>query len=492
MAIFHLSARPPIARSSGQSATAAAAYRAGAIILDERTGRLHDYSSKRGVLSSAILLPGGTQLADRARFWNGVEIHHRRGDAVLAREIIVALPDELDGTQRRLLAEALGREVAERFRVAVDISVHAPSRRGDQRNFHAHLLQTACLVEPNGDLGRKAVELDPIHCSRAKIEDAVKWLRPKWEALVNSALAEAGAGGRVDHRSNLAQGIETLPTIHEGVGVGLAGRRRTNAARRKSNTEAVAIDGEVAALLRQRALIEAAAKSAAAEALARTDADVAAVPQFVDRKAKGAAARTVDSAPRDGADARSSHGRTSVTPATQPSDAGLRQKIADLARRRSDASKQSAVLAKSLRQALPGETVRQAQADLPSARERAAAAQGTAAKLQLDIRAHRWWRTWRRLSALTEQHQLAECQAQLFARELAEVERESKAPVYEVLRTQQRLLAAALRDLDFELGHLGNMLEGLTKREASRCRPTVGPIAGDQTSSDGGAGIRRW
>ena len=52
-------------------------------------------------------------------------------------------------------------------------------------------------VEPGVALGEKAVELDPIHCSRAKNEDAVKWLRPKWEALINSALAEAGAGGQL-------------------------------------------------------------------------------------------------------------------------------------------------------------------------------------------------------------------------------------------------------------------------------------------------------
>lgn len=491
MAIFHLSAKPPVARSSGQSATAAAAYRAGIIILDERTGRLHDYSSKRGILSSALLLPGGANLTDRARFWNGVEIHHRRGDAVLAREIVVALPDELDAIQRRLLAEALGREIAERFRVAVDVSVHAPSRRGDQRNFHAHLLQTACLVEPSGALGKKAVELDPIHCSRAKIDDAVKWLRPKWETLVNSALAEAGAGGHVDHRSNQARGIEMLPTIHEGVGEGLHGRKRANVARKKSNSEAAAIDVEVATLLRERALIEAAAKSAAAEALARADADLAAAPQSVERKAKRAAVQTAGSARRTEAEPRGRREQDPVALTNQQLDEGRRQRIVDLTRRRSAALKISAELAESLRQAVPGEIVRQALADLPPARERAASAKGASAKLQLDIQGHRWWRTWRRLSALTEQHQLAERQAHLLAKQLAEVERESSAPVYEVLRTQQRVLAATLRDLDFELGHLRHMVEGLTKGEDSMCRPTIAPVAGDHSPTDGGAGLQR-
>ena len=489
MAIFHLSAKPPIARSTGQSATAAAAYRAGIIILDERTGCLHDYSSKRGVLSSALLLPGGAKLTDRAGFWNGVEIHHRRGDAVLAREIIVALPDELDALQRRLLAEALGREIAQRFRVAVDISVHAPSRHGDQRNHHAHLLQTACLVEPGGALGKKAVELDPIHCSRAKIEDAVKWLRPKWETLVNSALAEAGAGGRVDHRSNLARGIETLPTIHEGVGEGMPGRKRANVARKKLNSEAAAIGVEVASLLRERALVEAAAKSAAAEVLAQADA--AAAPQFVEPKANRSAVRTAGSARLTEAELRGRRDQDSLALTNQRLDEGRRQRIADLTRRRSDALKNSAELTGSLRRAVPLETVRQALADLPSARERAASAKGAAAKLQLDIQAHRWWRTWTRLSTLTEQHQVAECQAQRLAQELVEVERELRAPVFEVVCTQQRALAATLRDLDFELGHLDNMIEGLTKGEASMGRPTIAPVTGNPSSSERVVGARR-
>jgi hypothetical protein len=46
MASFHLAVKA-IGRSAGRSATAAAAYRAGVEITDERTGLVHDYTRKQ-------------------------------------------------------------------------------------------------------------------------------------------------------------------------------------------------------------------------------------------------------------------------------------------------------------------------------------------------------------------------------------------------------------------------------------------------------------
>jgi len=56
MAIFHLSVKT-ISRSAGRSATAAAAYRSGKIVHDERTGLIHDYRRRHGVSHSEIVLP---------------------------------------------------------------------------------------------------------------------------------------------------------------------------------------------------------------------------------------------------------------------------------------------------------------------------------------------------------------------------------------------------------------------------------------------------
>src|SRR3546814_7011929 len=56
MAIFHLSVKV-ISRAAGRSAVAAAAYRAGERLHDERLDRDHDFRAKSGVEHSEIMLP---------------------------------------------------------------------------------------------------------------------------------------------------------------------------------------------------------------------------------------------------------------------------------------------------------------------------------------------------------------------------------------------------------------------------------------------------
>lgn len=256
MAIYHLSAKPPISRSVGRSAVAAAAYRAGQRIVDERTGDVHDYTKKRGVLSASVVLPGGGRHGDRTAFWNAVEQHHKRKDAVLAREVVVALPAELPTAAAEGLALQLAQEIANRYQVAVDCAVHLPSSRtGDERNVHAHLLMTACHVAADGALGKKAVELDPIHCKRAGIPDSVTWLRPRWSEMVNEKLSEEGSQSRVTHLSNKAQGRHELPTVHVGVGSGSRARRALNALRRTVNDELHQVSVVISKLLDERRIL---------------------------------------------------------------------------------------------------------------------------------------------------------------------------------------------------------------------------------------------
>lgn len=215
MAVYHFSAKT-VSRSAGRSSTAAAAYRSGQRIVDERTGEIHDYTRKSGVVDSLVVLPhGGTM--NRADLWNKVEAHHKRGDATVAREFVVALPAELDAAQRKELARTYARELADRYGVGVDLNIHAPGKEGDQRNHHAHILLTACYCGPTGTLGKKAVELDPIHCQRQKLPNVVEVERERWERHANRALEKAGQEARIDHRSLEAQGIyDRAPTVHLG------------------------------------------------------------------------------------------------------------------------------------------------------------------------------------------------------------------------------------------------------------------------------------
>ena len=215
MAVYHFSAKT-VSRSAGRSSTAAAAYRAAERIVDERTGEIHDYTRKGGVVAREVILPGGGTM-ERAALWNKVEAHHKRGDATVAREFVVALPAELDPTQRQDLARSYARELADRYRVAVDVNVHAPGKEGDQRNHHAHILLSACYANTAGTLGKKAVELDPIHCQRHGLANVVEVERERWEQLANQALEKAGQEARIDHRSLEAQGItDRMPGVHLG------------------------------------------------------------------------------------------------------------------------------------------------------------------------------------------------------------------------------------------------------------------------------------
>lgn len=208
----------PISRSAGRSSTAAAAYRSGEKIVDARTGEIHDYTKKRGVEFKELIMPNGVESKSRSDFWNELEQHHKRGDAVLSREIEVALPNELSPDERKRLAVDFGREVANRYGVAADVCIHEPSAEGDERNHHAHIMLSACAVTKSG-LGKKVAELDPIHCKKHQIATPAEYLRERFANLTNERLLENHIEARVDHRSLEAQGIEREPTMHLGPSV---------------------------------------------------------------------------------------------------------------------------------------------------------------------------------------------------------------------------------------------------------------------------------
>ena len=213
MAIYHLSVKA-VSRSAGRSATAAAAYRAGCKIDDERTGEIHDYTRKQGVVSSDIVLPDGAAewATDRAKLWNAAELAEKRKDACVAREFEVALPAELSPAERRRLAVDFAQEMANQEGCAVDVAIHLPNGEHDNRNHHAHILRTTRKVETEG-LGQK---LDTEKAGRNRKDD-LETIRARWAELTNERLRSNGIDTRVDHRNFEAQGItEREPTQHRG------------------------------------------------------------------------------------------------------------------------------------------------------------------------------------------------------------------------------------------------------------------------------------
>lgn len=219
MALYHFSMKT-VSRSAGRSSTAAAAYRSAEKIVDLRTGEIHDFTRKGGVVAADIVLPTGCEKeCSRAELWNEVEQHHKRGDAVVAREVVVALPSELDQDQRSQLAHDLAQQIADRYGVAADVAIHEPSKEGDDRNHHAHILLSGCTIDQVGKLGKKAAELDPIHCKKHGIPTPADEWRGKWADMVNGRLKESGIEACIDHRSLEAQGIARVPTSHKGPAV---------------------------------------------------------------------------------------------------------------------------------------------------------------------------------------------------------------------------------------------------------------------------------
>ena len=266
MATYHLSAKT-ISRSQGRSATAAAAYRSGARIIDERTGVLHDYQRRRGVEAAFLLLPASAPdwASDRAGLWNAAEQAETRKNSTVAREFEIALPAELDAGERQRLAVDFARELVERHGCAADVAIHRPGRAGDSRNHHAHILLTTRRLTAAG-FTEKTRELDDL-----KSGEIGRW-RARFAEVQNERLREAGVEARVDHRSLEAQVIDREATIHLGPAATALERRGVPTRLGESNRAVQASNAERQreAEARQEAEQKRQAELQAAEAEART------------------------------------------------------------------------------------------------------------------------------------------------------------------------------------------------------------------------------
>ncbi len=222
-----------ISRGAGRSAVAAAAYRSGERLRDERTGRLHNYSRRTDIPHKEIVLPTGLDtgriawVRDRPQLWNAAEKSELRRNARTAREFQVALPHELPPERRLALARTFSQDMADRYRVVVDLAVHEPRPDGDPRNHHAHLLMSSREITDDG-FGAKAgldMQADSARGRGLPVGIAeIKAARELWANRANEALIAAGLETRVDHRTLRAQGIDRPPM--KRISYGLIKRER--------------------------------------------------------------------------------------------------------------------------------------------------------------------------------------------------------------------------------------------------------------------------
>src|SRR5215469_13755986 len=145
MAIYRCEAKI-ISRGHGHSAVAAAAYRTGTRLQDERAGKIHDYSVRqKGVVESVILRPENSPewAFNTAALWNEVERSEKRKDAQLAREFILALPKELSPKENfQLAVEWAQSELVSKGMVA-EVSLHDNGKG----NPHVHIQCTLRTIE---------------------------------------------------------------------------------------------------------------------------------------------------------------------------------------------------------------------------------------------------------------------------------------------------------------------------------------------------------
>lgn len=269
MAIYHLEAKV-VSRGAGRSAAAAAAYLSCSRIYNDYDGIQHDYTRKQGLVWQQVFLPpqAPPEWQDREKLWNAVEAAEKAKDSRLARELVVALPIELNQEQQISLIEEFIQEQFVADGMCADAAIHDT----DGHNPHAHILLTVRPLDEKGQwqyktekeylcvrngeergfttaeflkaqkegwekqypykIGKKKVYMAPSAAEvrglaradkhpkssrygrqnpitlRWNSEEQLLLWRENWAAAANLALEQAGCEERIDHRSHAARAME--------------------------------------------------------------------------------------------------------------------------------------------------------------------------------------------------------------------------------------------------------------------------------------------
>ena len=237
IALYHFHVTQ-IKRSAGQSAVAAAAYRSGEKLHSEYYGEDSDYTRKGGVICSEILLPSHAppEYANRETLWNAVEKVEKNAKAQLAYSFDIALQNEFPMRENIELARQFLLQNFVSRGMIVDFAIHSPGKEDDGiQNPHFHVMCPIRPILPNGTWGNKQRREYVLDEDGNRIRDeagnfvfnavpTTDWGSPEtleawrqaWAELCNAKFAEKGLDCRIDHRSYERQGVEQIPTQHEG------------------------------------------------------------------------------------------------------------------------------------------------------------------------------------------------------------------------------------------------------------------------------------
>jgi hypothetical protein len=228
-----------------------------------------DYTRKRGVVDSEVFLPKGapSSYSDRSILWNAAERAETRKNSTVAREIILALPYDLNFKSRQKLVRAIAGEIVAAHRVAIDANTHAPHEHkkkkpdddhSNNKNDHVHLEMSTRVLNSDG-FGAKTREWDDMKLGPATVK---RW-RARWAEMVNAEYANAGMDRFIDHRSFKDREIDRAPSRKIGVaGTAMtrsgkeSERANNNIVINKSNVRIAALQAEGAAILAEMAALK--------------------------------------------------------------------------------------------------------------------------------------------------------------------------------------------------------------------------------------------
>ena len=244
MAIFHMSFSN-ISAGKGRSAIASAAYRSGEKLFDDKEGR-HYFYARSIMPESFILTPKNAPewASDREQLWNEVEKKDRKSNSRYAKEFNVALPVELsESEQKELLTKYVQENFVDEGMVA-DVAIH----RDYPDNPHAHVMLTNRPFNSDGTWGIKSKKqyiLDDngnktytgtskypksrkiLMVDWDKKEKIIEW-RHNWAVSVNQVLEQKNIPDRISEKSFENQGIDGVPTQHEGINSKRSKRKEFN------------------------------------------------------------------------------------------------------------------------------------------------------------------------------------------------------------------------------------------------------------------------
>lgn len=243
MSIYHLN-MSNVSRAAGSSSCATLSYISGVAIHEERTNTTYSYGRAERVMCVGTLLPSSAPAAyqNPETLFNAIEDFETAENARTAKKIEIALPREFDlATQRAVVEDYIKRNLNERG-YAATYAIHHDK---DGNNPHVHILVANRVIGKNGEWSakRKMIYETDANGERVPLIDkktgaqkvdgrgrkqwkrinaevnpldekrTLKDLRKAWADICNERLE---AADKIDHRSYAEQGIEKIPTVHEG------------------------------------------------------------------------------------------------------------------------------------------------------------------------------------------------------------------------------------------------------------------------------------